>query len=121
MKVAGYCRVSSDIQRKEQTIRNQVSAIKTFCKQHLYKITTIYQDDGISGMKLAGRPAFRQLLSDAQEGKFEAVVVFNWDRITRDDFRFIGEVMRTFHDTGIVVMETGGRSFARSSCSATSG
>ena len=109
--VAGYCRVSSDIQRKEQTIRNQISAIKSFCKQQHYRLTTIYKDDGISGMKLAGRPGFRQLLSDAHEGKFQAVVCFNWDRITRDDFRFIGEVMKTFHDTGIVVMETGGQTF----------
>jgi len=111
MKVVGYCRVSSDIQREQQTIRNQVSAIRAFCKQQHYRLTTIHKDDGISGMKLDGRPAFRQLLSDAQEGKFEAVVVFNWDRITRDDFRFIGEVMRVFHDTGIVVMETGGQTF----------
>jgi len=109
--VVGYARVSSDTQREQQTIRMQETAIKTFCKQHRYKITKIYKDDGISGVKLAGRPDFRQLLSDAQEGKFEAVVCFNWDRITRDDFRFIGEVMRVFHDTGIVVMETAGQTY----------
>jgi len=109
--VVGYCRVSSDIQREQKTIRNQETAIKSFCKQHRYRITKTYKDDGISGMKLAGRPGFRQLLSDAHAGKFQAVVVFNWDRITRDDFRFIGEVMRAFHDNGIVVMETAGQTF----------
>jgi len=109
--VAGYCRVSSDSQKEQQTIKIQEDSIKKFCQQNRYKLTKMYRDDGISGMKLAGRPDFRQLLSDAREGKFQAVVCFSWDRISRDDFRFIGEVMRTFHDNGIVVMETGGQTF----------
>lgn len=89
--VATYERVSSDAQREKETIKTQTDAIDRFLAQHPeYELTRRYRDDGVSGtLKLRERPDGRQLLADAQAGKFRKLLITRADRLGRDTIDLI--------------------------------
>ena len=82
MKVAFYARVSSQRQEIEETIETQIMGIKDFIKLNNHILIQEYRDDGWSGTILA-RPALDQLRLDAPKRLFEAVVVYDPDRLSR--------------------------------------
>ena len=77
MKVAIYCRVSTE----EQNVENQVSICKKFCESKSWEVFKIYTDV-ISGAK-SSRPAFNDLLADMRNYKFRIVMVTKIDRLGR--------------------------------------
>ncbi|MBO8138151.1 MAG: recombinase family protein [Desulfotomaculum sp.] len=84
MRVAVYCRVSTEEQAESKTIENQVEFAKGYCQLNQMEIYNFYLDEGISGtIPLQERPAGRQLLSDAEKKHFEAVYVYRLDRLAR--------------------------------------
>jgi site-specific DNA recombinase len=89
--LAGYIRVSTEMQAERDSLMNQEEVIKSFArsKSKGYKI---YKDAGISA-KDKERPAFQEMLKDIKGGLIEAVVVTKLDRITRSlkDLIFLKE------------------------------
>ncbi|MDI9586578.1 MAG: recombinase family protein [Acidobacteriota bacterium] len=96
VRVAAYCRVSTEEQASEgHSIGTQKAQIEDWCRQHLadqsYALTP-YVDEGYSG-KLsweapsAGnrrfRPELARLVHDVHEGRLDLVVVYRIDRLTR--------------------------------------
>ncbi len=77
MKVAIYCRVSTD----EQTTDNQEFICKKWSEDNNHEIFKIYKDI-ISGSS-NNRPSFNELLSDMRRYRFRAIVVTKLDRIGR--------------------------------------
>jgi DNA invertase Pin-like site-specific DNA recombinase len=77
MKVAIYCRVSTEEQSNDQ----QEALCKEHCKRMGYEIFGIYKDT-ISGIK-ESRPAFNLLLVDMRHYMFDCVMVSKLDRIGR--------------------------------------
>ena len=77
MKIALYMRVSTD----DQTNANQEIRLQELAAFRQYEIVQIYQDQE-SGAKRS-RPALEEMLSDAQKGKFQAVLTVKVDRIAR--------------------------------------
>ncbi len=84
-KVAIYCRVSSEQQREQGTIKSQRATLEGYAKRQGYSIYRVYEDDGFSGATIEGRPAFKRLLVDAQNQLFDAILVVEQNRITRTD------------------------------------
>ncbi|OGG39170.1 hypothetical protein A3J20_05355 [Candidatus Gottesmanbacteria bacterium RIFCSPLOWO2_02_FULL_42_29] len=82
MNVALYARVSTGRQENEQTIETQIMAIKDFCKQKGHTIIKEYRDEGWSGTILA-RPALDELRIDTSSHIWEAVVIYDPDRLAR--------------------------------------
>ena len=78
MKAAVYLRVSTS----EQTTLNQELELKSYCKREGFDIFEIYKDEGISGAKTS-RPALDKMLKDMREKKFEAIIVWKFDRLGR--------------------------------------
>jgi len=78
MKVAIYARVSTG----EQTETNQVPILETWAKQRRYEIFSIYRDVGSAWQKTDQRE-LRRLIEDARRGKFEVVMVWALDRLSR--------------------------------------
>lgn len=78
MRVAIYCRVSTD----EQNIEQQRQFCIEYCNRFGYNFRT-YKDEAISGL-ISDRPEWLQLLKDCEEKKFDMLLVSKWDRITRD-------------------------------------
>jgi site-specific DNA recombinase len=86
LKVIAYCRVSTDNQKEEGTIRLQVDAIKEYCQKKGYELVSVFKDEGVSG-GLENRPALASLLNylEGEEGKqIGAVIVWKLDRLARD-------------------------------------
>lgn len=78
MKVAIYLRVSTS----DQTTLNQELELKAYCERSKYEIVDIYKDEGISGSKTS-RPELDRLLQDMRLKKFEAIIVWKFDRLGR--------------------------------------
>ncbi len=84
MKVAVYCRVSTEDQAESKTIENQVQYAQKYCELQGLEIYKFYLDEGISGsIPVNKRPAGRKLLEDAEKKLFDAVYVYKLDRLAR--------------------------------------
>ena len=83
LRVALYCRVSTEEQREGQTIDSQIAELERFAHERKWSVVDVYRDEGWSGSLLA-RPALDQLRDHAQQGRFEAVIVNDVDRLARD-------------------------------------
>jgi site-specific DNA recombinase len=96
--LAGYIRVSTEMQAERDSLINQEEIIKGFAESK-NKEYRIYKDAGISA-KDKDRPAFQEMLKDIKQGLIEAVVVTKLDRITRSlkDLIFLKEF---FEEHGI--------------------
>lgn len=77
MKVAIYCRVSTD----EQFADKQELICKEHCVRMNFEVIEIYKDV-ISGTTTT-RPNFNKLLNDMRERKFNCVMVTKLDRLGR--------------------------------------
>ena len=85
MKVAAiYARVSGDRQRESNTIASQTEALVQFAKERGYRVADelIFEDDGFSGATLE-RPGLERVRDLAAEGRIEAVLVHEPDRLSR--------------------------------------
>lgn len=84
-RTAIYARYSSDNQRAE-SIDEQIRACRYYAQQTgLYDIVAVYKDEALSGYKNAHkRDGFAQLMADAEAGKFEAVMVYELSRFSRN-------------------------------------
>lgn len=77
MKVAIYCRVSTD----EQTTDNQEQLIKEYCKRNEHEVYKVYKDIYTGTTDI--RPSFNELLNDLRQYKFNCIAVKRLDRLTR--------------------------------------
>ena len=79
--IAIYCRVSTD--EFGYSIDEQKRLLEEWCKANDYIIYKCYSDRGISGKNIKDRPALKELLSDAKEGKFDMVISWKINRVSR--------------------------------------
>ncbi|PGS81665.1 recombinase family protein [Bacillus cereus] len=82
-KCAIYVRVST-IEQAESgySIGEQIAKLEKFCELHDWTIYNVYKDGGFSGSNLE-RPAISQLIKHAKEKRFDCVVVYKLDRLSR--------------------------------------
>lgn len=82
MKAAAYARYSTDHQT-QNSIAYQLDAIRSYCKEHSITIVATYSDEAESGTN-TDRPGFRAMVAAAARGEFEAVVIYDISRGSRD-------------------------------------
>ena len=84
MKLAAYCRVSTD---KEDQL-NSLEAQKQFFTEYTQRtgdvLVRLYADEGISGTKIKNRKEFLRMMKDAEQGLFDMVVVKDISRFARN-------------------------------------
>ncbi|MFA6135759.1 MAG: recombinase family protein [Candidatus Paceibacterota bacterium] len=80
--IAVYARVSTAKQEEEGTIETQLSAVRDFADKSSFSIVKEYIDNGWSGDILA-RPQLDQLRQDAKNKIWEAVLIYDPDRLAR--------------------------------------
>ncbi|MGU9034724.1 recombinase family protein [Clostridium perfringens] len=82
--IAIYCRVSAEEQSENgYSIDEQERLLEEWCKKMGYVIYKCYSDRGISGKNIKDRPALKELLSDAKAGKFDMVISWKINRVSR--------------------------------------
>ena len=83
-RVAVYIRVSTlDQAREGYSLAAQRKALETWASEHNYEVCHVYEDAGISGKDIEHRPAMLQMLTDADSGKFDLILVWALSRLTR--------------------------------------
>jgi site-specific DNA recombinase len=83
MRAAIYTRVSTDEQAKEGlSLEFQESDCRAYATRSKWTVTQIYSDPGFSGA-LESRPMLDQLMRDAKEHRFDAVITWKFDRLFR--------------------------------------
>ena len=85
MKAVIYARFSSHNQR-EESIEGQVRACQRFAKEHDMTVIEIYADRGLSGLHADNRPEFQRMIADSDRHKFQALIMWNLDRFSRDKY-----------------------------------
>ncbi|MCC9684167.1 recombinase family protein, partial [Streptococcus agalactiae] len=82
-KVAIYVRVSTTNQAEEgYSIEEQKDKLSSYCNIKDWSIYNIYTDGGFSGANTE-RPALEKLIKDAKKKKFDTVLVYKLDRLSR--------------------------------------
>jgi site-specific DNA recombinase len=96
MRYALYCRTSTERQKQTATIETQLDAATQYTNLHQIKITERYIDDGVSSrIPLGRRPDGSRLVRDARQKKFDALLVFKFDRlarVTREQLSIVEEI-----------------------------
>lgn len=65
-----------------------------YCKQNNYSLVKIYADEGKSGTKMKNRTQLLQLLSDANRGMFDAVLIKDVSRLARNTVDFLTSIRK---------------------------
>lgn len=82
-KVAIYVRVSTTSQAEEgYSIEEQIDKLESYCKIKDWSVYKVYTDGGFSGSNTE-RPALERLIKDADKKKFDTVLVYKLDRLSR--------------------------------------
>lgn len=82
-KVVLYPRVSTKGQVEDgYSLDFQVEKMLAYCKAMDYAVVGIYSDNGYSGATLE-RPGIQRIIAEAPTDKFDAVIVYKLDRLSR--------------------------------------
>jgi site-specific DNA recombinase len=101
MLAAIYCRYSSDRQR-EASIEDQSRNCERRAESEGWTITQRYADSAISG-STSDRPGYRGMLADAESGRFQALLVDDLSRLSRDQVEAERTIRRLEH-WGIIIV-----------------
>ena len=80
-----YPRVSTEMQVDGFSLDGQKSNLRRFADREEMEIVNIYEDAGKSGKSIEGRPAFKQMLLDIENGlEIDYVLVYKLSRFGRN-------------------------------------
>ncbi|MBQ7121069.1 MAG: recombinase family protein [Clostridia bacterium] len=82
MNAVIYARYSCDNQR-EESIDGQIRECKVYAEKNGITVIDVYADRALTG-KNDKRPAFQNMLKDAANGAFDAIIVWKLDRFARN-------------------------------------
>ena len=83
-RLALYTRVSTIEQSEEgYSIDEQERLLRSWAEKNNYEVYKCYSDRGSSGKDIKNRPALKELLKDAEEKKFDMVISWKINRISR--------------------------------------
>lgn len=82
MKAAAYARYSTEHQT-ENSIAYQMNAIQEYCNKNNINLTAFYSDEALSGTN-TNRPGFQNMIAAAERHEFDAVVIYDISRGSRD-------------------------------------
>ena len=94
MRIAAYCRVSTDKEEQKESLRHQKEFFEEYARRNGHALVRLYADEGISGTSLKKREEFKRLLRDAELGLFELVVVKDVSRFARNTVDALQSVRR---------------------------
>jgi len=81
-RAACYVRVSTANQLENYSIGEQEERTRAYCNSRGWSVYKVYNDGGWSGGNIK-RPFLNDMLNDMQQGKFDIVVVYKLDRLSR--------------------------------------
>lgn len=104
-----YSRVSTEMQVDGYSLEGQKTSLKKFADREEMKIVGEYEDAGKSGKSIEGRPAFKKMLSDIENGlQVDYILVYKLSRFGRNAADILNsmEFIQCF-DTNLICIEEG--------------
>lgn len=103
IRLAAYCRVSSDSADQLHSFAAQIRHYKDYERQHTEcKLVDIYADEGITGTSMEKRDEMNRLIRDCKRGKIDRVIVKSVSRFARNTSELL-TVLRMLKDLKISV------------------
>lgn len=109
LRVAAYCRVSTDKDEQEKSYEAQKSYYTDLIMHNPdWQFAGIYADEGITGTQATKRPDFMRMIRDCKKGKIDLIITKSVQRFARNTLDSI-EYSRTLKSLGVgIVFETQG-------------
>lgn len=85
IRLAPYCRVSSDSEDQRHSFAAQIRYYKDYEKKHpQYKLVDIYADEGLAGTSMVKRDDMQRLIKDCKKGLIDRIIVKSVSRFARN-------------------------------------
>ena len=98
LRVAAYCRVSSDSSDQLHSYAAQIKAYTELISQHEgWELVDVYADEGLTGTRMDKREDFKRMMADCRKGKIDKVMaksISRFARNTRDCLAALRELSR---------------------------
>lgn len=103
IKVAAYCRVSTDSDEQSTSYEMQVEHYTEYItKNPEWELVDIYADDGISGTNTKKREEFNRMIEDCMAGKIDMIITKSISRFARNTLDCL-QYIRKLKDKNISV------------------
>ncbi len=85
IRLAAYCRVSSNSEDQLHSFASQIRYYKDYERKHPeYTLVDIYADEGLSGTSMDKRDEMQRLIRDCKAGKIDRIIVKSVSRFARN-------------------------------------
>ena len=104
LRVAAYCRVSTDSEDQQHSLGAQTEYYtKLIGENPLWTLADIYADEGISGTSVKHRDEFNRMIEDCKRGKVDRVLTKSVSRFARNTVDCL-ENVRLLSSLGISIL-----------------
>lgn len=85
IRLAAYCRVSTNNEDQLLSFENQVTYYRDYAARHPeYELVEIYADEGITGTSTRHREEFKRMIADCEDGKIDMIITKSISRFARN-------------------------------------
>lgn len=85
LRVAAYCRVSTDNEEQASSYETQIAHYREFISANPeWELVNVYADEGISATSTKGREQFNAMIEDCKEGKIDMIFTKSISRFARN-------------------------------------
>ena len=103
IRLAIYCRVSSDSEDQLHSFTNQIRYYSTYVQGHPeYTLVDIYADEGITGTSMERRDEMNRMLADCKGGRIDRILTKSVSRFARNTEELLLSV-RMLKEIGVSV------------------
>lgn len=110
MRALAYARKSTRDERADEakSVTQQIEHVRAFAEKKGWTLADrhIFKDDGVSGRETASLTGRAEMFEAAERGEADVLVVFDLDRLTRDDAEPVA-LLKRLKDAGLDVWESG--------------
>lgn len=104
IRVAAYCRVSSDSTEQKDSFAAQVEYYTGLIGGNpCWKLADIYADEGVTGMSMKKRDDFNRMIADCQRGKIDRIITKSVSRFARNTVECL-DMVRKLSQLGISIL-----------------
>ena len=102
-RVAGYARVSTELDEQQSSYAAQIAYYTEFIGDHEgWALAGIYTDEGITGTSTARREGFNRMIEDALSGRIDLIVTKSVSRFARNTVDSLTAIRR-LKESGVEV------------------
>lgn len=103
IRLAAYCRVSSDSADQLHSFAAQIRYYSEYTKKHTeYELVDIYADEGLTGTEMKKRDELNRLIRDCKKGLVDRIIVKSVSRFARNTEELL-VTLRMLTDLGVSV------------------